>query len=210
MRISELSRTSGVSIPTIKFYLREGLLPPGRLTAANQASYADEHVRRLRLVRVLADVGGLSVAAIGRVLRAIDDERVPPTRMMGIAHHALGPAPDRAAPPPDVEAARDDIDRWLTERGWQVTSDAPARRALADALVALRRLGRDVGPETFDPYAEIADRLAAFELDAIGGQRTRAEAVESVIVGTVIYEAALVALRRLAHEHQAQLRQAAG
>ncbi len=28
MRISELSRRSGVSIPTIKYYLRDGLLPP--------------------------------------------------------------------------------------------------------------------------------------------------------------------------------------
>jgi DNA-binding transcriptional MerR regulator len=30
MRMSDLSRSSGVSVTTIKYYLREGLLPPGR------------------------------------------------------------------------------------------------------------------------------------------------------------------------------------
>ncbi len=46
MRISELSRRSGVSIPTIKYYLRDGLLPAGRATAANQADYDEDHLRR--------------------------------------------------------------------------------------------------------------------------------------------------------------------
>jgi DNA-binding transcriptional MerR regulator len=39
MRIAELSRRSGVSVPTIKYYLREGLLPPGERTSPNQALY---------------------------------------------------------------------------------------------------------------------------------------------------------------------------
>jgi DNA-binding transcriptional MerR regulator len=29
MQMSELSRTSGVPIPTVKFYIREGFLEPG-------------------------------------------------------------------------------------------------------------------------------------------------------------------------------------
>ena len=37
MRISELSTASGVPVPTLKFYLREGLLPPGDAIAVNQA-----------------------------------------------------------------------------------------------------------------------------------------------------------------------------
>jgi hypothetical protein len=52
MRISELSKASGVSIPTIKFYLREGLLPQGRLVAANQANYEED---RHRPVAIPAD-----------------------------------------------------------------------------------------------------------------------------------------------------------
>ena len=37
MRISELSSVTGVPVPTIKYYIREGLLPRGERTAANQA-----------------------------------------------------------------------------------------------------------------------------------------------------------------------------
>lgn len=47
VRISELSRASGVSTATIKYYLREKLLPEGRLTSATQAQYGQAHVDRL-------------------------------------------------------------------------------------------------------------------------------------------------------------------
>ena len=41
MRISELSARTGVPVATIKYYLREGLLPEGERTAPTQATYAD-------------------------------------------------------------------------------------------------------------------------------------------------------------------------
>ncbi len=41
MRVAELSRRSGVSVASIKYYLREGLLPPGELTSPNQAHYGE-------------------------------------------------------------------------------------------------------------------------------------------------------------------------
>ena len=71
MRIGELSRRTGVPVPTIKYYVREGLLPAGQLTSPNQASYDDAHERRLRLIRALLDVGGLKVAAIAAGADAI-------------------------------------------------------------------------------------------------------------------------------------------
>jgi DNA-binding transcriptional MerR regulator len=49
MRLSDLSAASGVPVATVKYYLREGLLPPGRLTAATSAQYDDSHLQRLRL-----------------------------------------------------------------------------------------------------------------------------------------------------------------
>ena len=49
MRMSELSQTSGVAIPTIKYYLREGMLPQGVQLAATRAEYDESHLRRLRL-----------------------------------------------------------------------------------------------------------------------------------------------------------------
>ena len=206
MRISELSRASGVPLPTIKYYLREGLLPPGSLTAPNQADYSDAHLHRLRLVRALMEVGGLGVTAVRAVLDAIADDRLPMRSVVGLAHRALGPAGDSGPVPEEVVRARAEVDRFLEDLGWQVSPEAPARRSLADALVALWRLGRDVGTEVFRPYAKAADELAAFELASVPTGAPRAETVERVVVGTVVFEAALAALRRLAQAHHAAIR----
>lgn len=206
MRISELSRVSGVPLPTIKYYLREGLLQPGSPTAPNQADYGQAHLHRLRLVRALMEVGGLGVVAVRAVLDAIADDRLPTRELLGVAHRALGPPPDTGPVGDDVTRARAEVDRFLAELGWRVRPDAPARRALADALVALWRLGRDTGVEVFLPYARVADQLAAYELGTIPADAPRAETVERVVVGTVVFEAALAALRRLAQSHHAAVR----
>ena len=62
MRISELAEVSGVPLATVKYYLREGLLPPGRSVTARLSEYDDEHLRRLRLLRALREVGGVPVS----------------------------------------------------------------------------------------------------------------------------------------------------
>ncbi|WEH34186.1 MerR family transcriptional regulator [Streptomyces sp. AM 4-1-1] len=95
MRISELSRRSGVPVATIKYYIREGMLPPGRATSATQAEYGDQHVRRLRLVRALIGVRGLSVSATREVLRAVSAHESDLHEVLGLV---LGgrPATDRS------------------------------------------------------------------------------------------------------------------
>jgi DNA-binding transcriptional MerR regulator len=206
VRISELSRVSGVPVPTIKYYLREGLLPPGSPTAPNQADYGDAHLHRLRLVRALIEVGGLGVSAVRAVLDAIADDRLPMRSVVSLAHRALGPPPDSGQVPEEVARARAEVDHFLEDLGWQVSQEAPARRSLADALVALWRLGRDVGAEVFRPYAAAADELAAFELATVPTGAPRGETVERVVVGTVVFEAALTALRRLAQANHANAR----
>ncbi len=206
MRISELSRASGVPIPTIKYYLREGVLPAGQPTARNQADYDESHLHRLRLIRVLVDVGGLGIAAVRAVLDAIADESLSPHKMLGVAHYALGPAPDRGPVPEDVLEARNDVDLFLAELDWKVSPQAPSRRKLADALVALRRLGRDADTKAFMPYAKAAEELASQELAAAPADAPRADLVEGAVVGTVVFEAALVSLRKLAQEHHSAIR----
>jgi DNA-binding transcriptional MerR regulator len=206
MRISELSGASGISVPTIKYYLRERLLHRGQPTAPNQAMYDESHLRRLHLIRVLTEVGKLGIADVRAVIDAISNERLPLHQVVGVAQYALGPAADDDPVPEDVARARQDVDHFITRRRWRVFPDAPSRNALADALVALRRLGRAVGTEIFVPYANIADDLARWELDFIPTTGSRSATVEAVVVGTVVFEAALVALRRLAHEHHSSQR----
>jgi DNA-binding transcriptional MerR regulator len=202
MRISDLSRASGVPIPTIKYYLREGLLAPGERTARTQARYGDEHLRRLHLIRVLVDVGGLSLGAVRRVLDTLARPEEPLHRTLGAAHTALR----RVEPEPDprLPATRAETDAWLAGLGWTVEPDNPLRDDLAAALLALRQLGWPVGPEAFDRYARHADALAEAEIAFVATRGDREAAVEATVIGTVVFERAFSALRRLAHEHHSR------
>ena len=44
IRIRELARRSGVSLPTLEFYLREGLITPARKTGRTMAWYRPDTV----------------------------------------------------------------------------------------------------------------------------------------------------------------------
>ena len=107
MRLAELSERSGVSTATIKYYLRERLLPPGRRITATQAEYDEEHLRRLRLVRALIQVGRIPVATAREVLAAVEDDSRDQLSRLGAAVEALphGPEPDESDPPrPSADA----------------------------------------------------------------------------------------------------------
>src|SRR5207248_1232149 len=88
VRIAELSRVTGVPIPTIKYYIRSGLLPAGDRTSWNQAQYDETHARRLRLVRALIEVGGLSVAATRQMLDSISTPGLSLFGTLGKAQYA--------------------------------------------------------------------------------------------------------------------------
>lgn len=202
MRISELSRSSGVPIPTIKFYLRERLLDPGHRTASNQAIYHAGHVRRLRLIHVLQEVGGMSLTGVRRVLDALVRHDAPLHETLAVAHTALGHEP--ASTDPALASARAETDAWLDTLEWTLGPDSPARGDLAAALHALRQLGWLVGPSVFDRYARHADAIAEAEIAYVASAEDRQEAVEATVIGTVVFERALVALRRLAQEHHSR------
>lgn len=201
MRIAELSRRSGVTIPTIKYYLREGLLPPGTPAGRNQAAYGERHLDRLRLIRALREVGGVSVAAAAGVLAALDDPAATGHELMGGAHHAvIRPAPHDPADP-EWAQARADADRWVRELGWQVGPCAPALDQLAGVFAALRRLGSADLLDGLPRYAEAALRLAEHEVPAAAALPDPEAVLTRVVIGTVLGEALFAAVRLLAHEH---------
>ena len=53
LKMSGLVEASGVPAPTIKHYLREGLLPEPVKTSRNMAWYRPETVERIRLIKRL-------------------------------------------------------------------------------------------------------------------------------------------------------------
>ncbi|KOV79022.1 MerR family transcriptional regulator [Nocardia sp. NRRL S-836] len=198
MRVGELSKRSGVPVATIKYYLREGLLPAGVLTSPNQAHYDDEHLRRLRLVRALVDVGGLSIAAVREVLAAVD------TRDDSM-HNKLGAVQEAISQPGSVEldpVAVEDVRAFLARHGEDEcadVTDSNVTHMLASALSAARTVGHDHFQELLDPYLEGARLIARADLDYIARRGSPDDVIEAMVVGTLIGDAVLKAVRRLAH-----------
>jgi len=204
MRMSELSERSGVAIPTIKFYLREQLLAAGERTSPNQASYSDEHVARLRLVRALLDVGGLTVASAKDVLRAIDDTAMPLDWAFGVAQHALpGVVPD--VDEAELEFGTRAVDDVLAANGWEVTSDNPGRATAARVLSAYEKLGETSLVTVLPEYLRAAEIVAEADLSVVETVSSRAEMVQTVVVGTVLGDALFAGLRRIAQERASDI-----
>jgi DNA-binding transcriptional MerR regulator len=197
--MAELSSRSGVPAPTIRFYLREGLVEPGRLTSPNQAVYGESHVRRLRLVRALLEIGGLSVEAARAVIAAMESKSGNDFAVLGQVQYGLSPA-RRSSASESTGDALDEVDALIARQGWRVRAPNPARQSLAEVLTTLQAIGRTEILDAVDDYARAADELARREVDElldIDGDEARAEAV---IAAAVLGDAMLSALRRLAQE----------
>ncbi|GAA3011572.1 MerR family transcriptional regulator [Kitasatospora sp. NPDC006786] len=206
MKISDLSRQSGTPVATIKYYVREGLLPPGRPLGATLTLYGDEHVQRLRLIRALTARGGLSIAATRDVLAALD-EPLDPLARLGVVHYAL-PTPVDAAETEAVDQQAHRVDELLAAMGWNVSEDSPHRRALAASLMDLDRLGVSYRTEDLLPYAEVAATAARLDLDQLEGIKDPLRLAEHAAIVVLLLEPVLAVLRRLAQEHESQRRTA--
>jgi DNA-binding transcriptional MerR regulator len=194
MRISDLSRETEVPVATIKFYLRERLLPSGRSTAATQAEYGEAHVDRLRLIRALTDVGRMPLATVRWVLDVVDNAAATTAEAVGAAHDSLPPLVRHGDEPPARAL------RVIDDVGWAVDPASSSLWQLEAALAAAEEVGLPLGPERLAVYAGAA--LDVARVDVADVPRTSPqEAVHYVVVGTVLYEPVLLALRRLAQQH---------
>ncbi|OKI87611.1 MerR family transcriptional regulator [Micromonospora sp. CB01531] len=200
MRIAELSRRSGVAVPTIKYYLREGLLPPGELTSPNQARYGERHLRRLRLIRALIELAQVPVASVKVVLQAFDSETMSLHERIGTVHRAITPHRQVTADDDVRAAATAQVRELIARRGWAVEPDAPAIATLVETITALRALGQDSLAGHLDAYAEAVERFTELELAAVTSHADPDQIAESVVIGTVLGETLIAALRLLAQE----------
>ncbi|MGV9348062.1 MerR family transcriptional regulator [Streptomyces spiralis] len=206
MRLAELSERSGVSTATIKYYLREGLLPPGRQVNTTTAEYDEEHLRRLRLVRAMIQVGRVPVAKVREVLGHVDDDSLGRSIRLGAALWALPQVPEPDEDDEYVQAAHQEVAGLLDRLGWQnaklLATVSPAYRSLVLAVAAFRRIGYGWGAEQLAPYAELMHRTAVLDLDFMEAYPSEAERVEFAILGAILNEPLLRALHRLAQEEE--------
>ena len=69
MKISELTKRTGISKETIHHYIREGLLRKPRKTGKNTADYSEVYVRQVRLIKELRDNYFLPLPIIKKILQ---------------------------------------------------------------------------------------------------------------------------------------------
>jgi DNA-binding transcriptional MerR regulator len=193
MRMSELSRATGVPVATVKYYLREGLLQAGTPVTATSASYDGTHVERVRLIRALVKGAGLPIAQVRRVAQTLDN---PPDTW----HDLLGTAQGVLCGPAEENLQTAPADTLLRRLGWAVSDRSPARADLARALVRLESGGIEVSAQDLDGYAAAARAAATIDVAALPTDSPEA-ALRHAIVGTALMDNVLIALRRLAQEH---------
>lgn len=199
MRISGLAERTGVPVATIKYYVREGLVPPGDATSRTQATYGTRHVDRVRLVRALTESGGLSLAGVREVLAALDDPPASRHALLGAAQGAL--LADEVDGDPVTTA--DDVVRrraadLVAARGWPEDPVLTAR--LAVQLGDAERAGVPVGDEHLEVLCEAAERVGRADLLTV--PEAPAAAMRQVVVGTLLTDAVLLTLRRFAQQHE--------
>ena len=192
MRMSELAAASEVPVATIKYYLRERLLPEGRRTSATQAVYTDDHLARLGVIRALL-AAGVSIARARDVIAALDSPPSGPYDLLGVAHSAVAP---EGRPVGDPTEAR----RLYERLGGAADECEPGLLAgLAQSLDTLKQAGFTVPPEVLETYVTAARRIAEAEIDGIPTGSPES-AVEYVVLGTVLTEPLILALRRAAQQ----------
>lgn len=205
MRISELAEQSGVTVATIKYYLREGLLPPGSKLGERRSEYGDRHLTRLRLLRVLRDVGDIPVSDLKQIVDAIDNESLSTHEMNGAAYDALARTSGEVSAEMRMLAAR-----VVQEAGWaRVRPESPALDDLAGLLGVTVDLGAMFDINHAATYLGLIDALAAYEvsrLDTAERVEDRDAVVQQMVIGQVVFGQLLLSLRRIAHEHHSALR----
>lgn len=199
VRISELSRQSGVSVASIKYYTREGLLPGGERRGYNQTDYTDAHLSRLRLIRALLEAGGLTIATVRNVVGAIDDPALPLIDAMAAAHHAIP-----AELTPASTGAMTQVRAVMEEVGWGAIGDHNPGVGMAAGILDLYAAADrpDLGRVMIE-YARAAELVAEADLRVLAAAGSRERQVEAVVVGTVLGDVLLAGLRRIAQENKA-------
>ncbi len=199
MRMAELSTESGVPVATVKYYLREGLLPAGRRIGPNQAQYSDEHLRRLRLVCALREIGGLSLAEVAAVLAALDSGHASPV-VLGVAQDG------RVSTRPTGEASRawalDRVRALLGEHSVQLggTVDAadPGIANLVTVLATFHALGHSAVTGKLADYAALARATAEVDAGLIADVGPARRPAETALITTLLGERLFAGLRHLA------------
>ena len=224
MKISELAEASGTSIPTLKYYIREGLLPAGGTTSRTQARYTDAHLRRLELIAILQTELGMTVDKIGEVIREAGrgGEAMLAMGLSNARESRYGSREGAHRPtrrnarggdrpcedPPESGRALRCVHRMASTLHWKLKPQDPMVKDVAESVAIIMRAMPEARIErSLIEYARamksIADREIPDTFDPAGRPW---ESLRYAVLGTYLLEPLILALRRLAHaERSAEL-----
>lgn len=200
MLVSELADAADVPLATVKYYLREGLLPAGETTGPRRAEYAETHVRRLRVLRLLREVGGVPVTSLRQVIDALEDEDLPVHEVMTVIADVIADAPEVDFQEP---ASLDLVDEVVAGVGWDhIRPESVDRQRLASLVSLLNAPGPlNANRDILTFYATAADQIARTEVDMLDSSVERSQLLEQLVTGSVVYGQVFGLLRQLAEQH---------
>lgn len=198
MKLAELSTRSGVSVATIKYWIRAGIVPPGIKRNATTADYTDRHLARLTLIRLLRDDLGTSIDEIRELTHLIDTD-APITSIMeksqclalGLTHR-----------PQNQDSPEHQRVRAISKQlGWP---DVPswAREELVAVLRKFKELGLDIDDDYLLEHARAFARVASLNVGFAMTAREADELATQIIRGTRMsrdLENAIGALAQTSH-----------
>lgn len=128
MQIGKLAKQAGVSVQTVRFYERQGLLPdPGR-TDSGYRVYTEAELRQLRFIRQ-AKALGFSLEEIRNILRMRGRGQCPCGKVISLAERRLQNVEGQIR---QLEAFRHELSKAL--KRWRRSG---ARRVSGEAFCVL-------------------------------------------------------------------------
>jgi DNA-binding transcriptional MerR regulator len=184
MKMRELEERSGAGRETIRYYIRMGLLPEPARPKPNVADYAEEHVRRLAVIKRLQAERYLPLSFIKQVLdRPTSGEIAPLPGLDALIAASLGVATaNGGAPLAEAAAAAGltpaELEVLARDRVVEVTGGtlAPLDLAIAKAWGRVKAAGYspEAGffAEDAQIYVEALEPLARREIERFYGRLT--------------------------------------
>ncbi len=131
LKIQALAQETGLSVHTIRFYEKQGLLDSRHVVRESNhyRNYSDEAIERLKLVKKFQGVG-CSLEEIKAILQAKDENTVSNQQMMEWIRHKIS----------EIEQKKDEYDQILDTLNWmleyRIALEGDPQKA--DTLLAIR------------------------------------------------------------------------